>query len=154
MEITEGRSLTMKWKKLGFSTAAIIALLCMVTLASGKGGDYLIPVTISKADKTEIQGYIVLHADELLRLGSRASLKRWENPSKLLEFELMKFMESGSEVYISYRFRKEPLVTVNFFSPKGIQFTTSRSNPDVLPQYIHPRQVRWIKRTGSPKEIR
>jgi hypothetical protein len=154
MEITGGRRLTMKWKKLGFSAVATIALLCMVTLASGKSADYLVPVTINKADKTEIHGYIVLHADEILRLGSGASLKRWEDPSKLLEFELMKFIESGSEVLISYRFKKEPLVTVNFFSPKGIRFTTSMSNPDVVPQYVHPGKIRWIKRTGRPMRIK
>jgi hypothetical protein len=154
MEAMEKRSQKMKWKKFGFATVAIIALICMVTLAFGKSADYLIPVTVSKADKTEIQGYIVLHAGEILRLGLGASLKKWEDPSKLLEFELMKFMEGGSEVFLSYRFKKEPLVTTNFFSPKGIHFTTSTLNPDVLPQYIHPGKIRWIKRTGRPKEIR
>lgn len=146
----------MKWKKLGFSAVAIIALLCMVTLASGKSGDYLIPVTvtINKADKTEVQGYIVLHAEELLRMGSGTSSRKWQNPRKLVEFELMKFMEGGSEVYISYRFEKEPLVTVNFFSPKGIHFTTSSSNPHVLPRYLHPGRIRSIKRTGRPEKMK
>lgn len=144
----------MKWKKLGFSAVAIIALLCMVTLASGKSGDYLIPVTINKADKTEIQGYIVLHAEELLRMGSGISSRKWQNPRKLVEFELMKFMEGGSEVYISYRFEKEPLVTVNFFSSKGIHFTTSSSNPHMLPRYLHPGRIRSIKRTGRPEKMK
>jgi hypothetical protein len=153
MKEPKKRSLMMKWKKLAFAPAAIIALLCLVTLAFGKSGDYLVPVTIHKADKSEIKGYIVLHADEILRLGSEASLKRGEDLSKLLEFELMKFMESGTEVFISYRFKKEPLVTLNFFSPKGIQFTTGTSNPDILPQYVHPGKIRWIKRTGRVQRI-
>ena len=154
MEITERRSLTMKWKKLAFATVTIIALLCIAPLAFGKSGDYLIPVTMKKADKTEIQGYIVLHADEILRMGSGISSRKWQDPRRLVEFEFMKFMEGGSEVYVSYRFEKEPLVTVNFFSPKGMHFTTSSSNPHVLPQYFHPGKIRWIKRTGRPMSIR
>ena len=52
----------------------------------------MVPVTIKKVDKTEIKGYIVLHNKEILRLGAEASLKKWEDPSKLLNFESMKFM--------------------------------------------------------------
>jgi len=144
----------MKSKKLGFAIIAIIIMFCAVSLAFGGSGDYLVPVKIEKKDQTEIKGYIVFHEDEILRLGSGASLKRWEDPSKLLEFELIKFIESGSEVCISYRYEKEPLVTTNFFSRKGIQFTTDRLNPDVLPQFLGPGKIRWIERTGIPREIR
>ena len=144
----------MKSKKLGFATAAIITLICMVTVAFGKSGDYLIPVTIKKADKAEMKGYLVLHGEEILRMGSGISSNKRQDPRKLVEFELMKFMEGGSEVYISYRFEKEPLLTVNFFSPKGIHFTTSSSNPHVLPHYFHPGKIRWIKRTGRPERIK
>ena len=87
-------------------------------------------------------------------MASGASSKGRQDPSKLLEFELIKFMEGGSEVFISYQYEKEPLVTGNFFSSKGIHFTTNRSNPDVLPQYLHPGKIRWIKRTGKPQKIR
>jgi hypothetical protein len=52
------------------------------------------------------------------------------------------------------RFEKEPLVTVTFFSPKGIHFTTNSSNPSVLLQYLHPGKIRWIKRTGRPERIK
>lgn len=143
----------MKWTKLGFAAVSIFALLCIGTLAFGKSADYLVPVTIKKADKTEIRGYIVLHAEEILRMGSGTPSKKWQDPRRLVEFELMKFMEGGSEVYVSYRFEKEPLCTVNFFSSKGIHFTTSSSNPHVLPHYLHPGKIRWIKRTGRPMSI-
>ena len=143
----------MKSKKLGFATIAMIILLLVPPLALGGSEDYQVPVTIKKVDKTEIKGYIVLHNKEILRLSAEASLKRWKDPSKLLGFEVIKFMEGGSEVCIWYRHEKDPLVTGNFFSPKGIQFTTNRSNPDVLPQYLHPGKIRWIKRTGRPERI-
>jgi hypothetical protein len=153
MEITEKRSHTMKSKKLGFAIIALTILLSLPLLAYGDSGDYLVPVKIKKADRSEIEGYIVLHNKEILRLGAQASLKKWEDPSKLLEFELIKFMEGGGEVFISYQYEKEPIVTVNFFSAKGIHFTTNRLNPDVLPQYLHPGKIRWITRMGRPKEI-
>ncbi len=151
---SQKRGFTMKSKKLGFAIIAIISVLCAASLAFGRSGEYLVPVIITKADGSEIKGYIVLHNKEILRLGAEASLKKWEDPSKLLNFESMKFMEAGNEVVITYRYDKEPLVTVNFFSPKGIHFTTNASNPDVLPQYLYPGKIRWIKRTGSPREIR
>ena len=144
----------MKTKMLGFAAIAMIILLSVPPLALGGSEDYLVPVTIKKVDKTEIKGYMVLHHEEILRLGAEASLKKWEDPSKLLGFELMKFMEGGSEVCIWYRHEKDPLVTGNFFSPKGIHFTTNALNPDVLPQYLHPGKIRWIKRTGRPEKIR
>jgi len=144
----------MKSKMLGFAAIAMIILLSIPSLALGGSEDYLVPVTIKKVDKTEIKGYIVLHKEEILRLGAEASLKKWEDPSKLLDFELMKFMEGGSEVCIWYRHKKEPLVGANFFSPKGIHFTTRAWNPDVLPLYLHPGKVGWIKRTGRPERIR
>ena len=144
----------MKSKKSGFAAIAITILLSIPPLAFGESESYLVPVKIRKADRAEIKGYIVLHNEEILRLGAEASLKKWEDPSKLLEFELIKFMEGGSEVYISYRYEKEPLVTTNFFSPKGIQFTTNASNPDVLSQFLAPGEIRWIKRTGRPEKIR
>ena len=143
----------MKSKKLGFATIAMIILLLVPPLALGGSEDYQVPVTIKKVDKTEIKGYIVFHKEEIIRMASGASSRRWQEPSKLLEFEVMKFMEGGSEVYISYRFEKEPLVTVNFFSPKGIHFTTNSSNPDILPKFLHPGRIRWIKRTGRPVKI-
>ena len=143
----------MKSKKLGFAAIAIIILLSIPPLAFGKSGSYLVPVTIKKADRGEIKGYIVFHEEEIIRMASGASSRRWQDPSKLLEFELMKFMEAGSEVYISYRFEKEPIVTVNFFSPKGIHFTTNALNPNILPKFLHPGKIRWINRTGRPVKI-
>jgi hypothetical protein len=154
MQRMEKRSPKMKSKMLGFAAIAMIVLLSVPSLTLGGSEDYLVPVTIKKVDKTEIKGYIILHHEEILRLGAEASLKKWEDPSKLLAFESMKFMEGGSEVCIWYLHGKEPLVGANFFSAKGIHFTVRASNLDLLPHYLHPGNVRWIKRTGRPEKIR
>lgn len=143
----------MKSKKSGFAAIAITILLSIPPLAFGESESYLVPVKIRKADRAEIKGYIVFHEEEILRMGSDASSRKLQDPSKLLEFELIKFMEGGSELYISYRYQKEPLVTGNFFLRKGIQFTTDRLNPDVLSQFLAPGEIRWIERTGRPRKI-
>jgi hypothetical protein len=143
----------MKSKKPGFAMIIIITVLCITPLAFGGPGDYLVPVTVKKADRSEIKGYIIFHEEEIIRMASEASSKGRQDPSKLLAFEVMKFREAGSEVVITYRHEKESLVTVNFFSPRGIQFTTNRLNPDVLPHYLRPGKIRWITRTGRPVKI-
>jgi hypothetical protein len=169
MEKVTKRSLTMKWKNLGFATMAMITALCIASLACGGSGDYLVPVTIKKVDKSEIKGYIVLHADEILRLSSWTSpgprresgrMVLWGSRkgegdfSKLSAFERITFTEGGCEVFVSYGEGSHPIGANNFFSPKGIHFTTDASNPDVLPDFLHPGKIRWIKRTGRPREIR
>jgi hypothetical protein len=160
----------MKSKKLGFAIMTIMILLSVSSLAFGKSESYLVPVKIKKADRSLIEGYIVFSPQEIQRLGSWVSgsaLKRvgrrerpWTSQEvrrkapKLLQFELIRFLEGGSELYVTYRREKEPIDGNNFFSPKGIQFTTDRLNPDLLPQFLAPGKIRWIERTGSPREIR
>jgi len=158
----------MRSKKLGFAVIGIIILLSVSPLAFGKSESYLVPVTVKKADRSEIKGYIVFHEDEIKRMGlwvspgrkkesrrrflwaSQSGRKDHSNP---LEFHQIRFREGGNEVFISYRRGKEPIDGNNFFSPMGIQFTTSSSNPHVLPQYLHPGKIRWIERTGRPAKI-
>lgn len=160
----------MKSKKFGFAIIAIISVLCAASLTFGRSGEYLVPVIITKADGNTIRGYIVFHEDEINRMGSwvvspgrkKESRDRvlWdaqrgnEDHSKLLGFHQIRFREGGNEVFITYGRGKEPIDGNNFFSPKGVQFTTDRLNPDVLPQFFVPGKIRWIERTGSPKEIR
>jgi hypothetical protein len=160
----------MKSKKLGFAIIAIISVLCAASLAFGRSGEYLVPVIITKADGNPIRGYIIFHEDEINRMGfwvvspgrqkeSRGRIL-WDSQrgkkdhSKLLEFHQIRFREGGNEVFITYRRGIEPIDGNNFFSPKGIRFTTDRLNPDVLPQFLGPGKIRWIERTGIPREIR
>ena len=168
METIEKRSFVMRSKKFGFAIIAIIILMAVPLVASGKSEGYLVPVTIKKADRSEIKGYIIFHEDEIKRMGLWVSPGRkkesrhrvlWNSQmgrkdhSNLLEFHQIRFREGGTEVFISYQRGKEPIDGNNFFSPKGIHFTTSSSNPHVLPQYLHPGNIRWIERTGRPAKI-
>lgn len=158
----------MKSKKLGFAIMTIIILLSVSSLTFGKSEGYLVPVKIRMADRSLIEGYIVFHDDEINRMGlwvpgrkkERSHRVLWDSRrerkdhSALLAFHQIRFREGGNEVFITYRPGREPIDGNNFFSPKGIQFTTDRSNPDVLPQFFAPGKIRWIERTGSPREIR
>jgi hypothetical protein len=160
----------MKSKKLGFAVLAIIILFSISSLAFGGKENYLVPVKISKTDRTLITGYIVLSPGEIQRLGSWVSgstLKRvgrrerpWSsqevrrNAPRLLDFKWIRFREGGFELDITYRNGKKPVFALNFFSQKGIRFTTDASHADVLPQLLAPGEVIWIKRTGKPKRIR
>ena len=160
----------MKSKKLGFAVIAIIILFSISSLAFGGKENYLVPVKISKTDRTLMEGYIIVSPSEIQRLGSwvsRRELKRvgrrerpWSsqqvrrNAPKLLEFRRIMFMEGGYELSISYGHRKKPVDAHNFFSRKGIRFTTDTSHHDVLPHTLSPGQVIWIKRTGKPQKIR
>lgn len=176
METIEKRSFAMRSKELGFIAIAIIILLSVSSLAFGKSGSYLVPVKIRKTDRSLIEGYIILSPKEIQCLGSwvsRSTFKRagrrerswttqqvWtsqqvrENAPRLLGFDRIRFSEGGYELFIAYGNGKKPVDANNFFSPKGIHFTTSSSNPHVLPQYVHPEKVRWIKRTGRPMRIK
>jgi len=169
-ETTEKRSFTMKSKKLGFIAIAIIILFSVSSLAFGKSESYLVPVKIRKTDRTLIEGYIVFSPGEIQRLGSWVSgsaLKRvgrrersWSsqevrrNAPGLLNFQRIMFSEGGYELLISYRAGKKPVDANNFFSRKGIRFTTDASHADVLPLILAPGQVIWIERTGKPQKIR
>lgn len=158
----------MKSKKLGFAIIAIIIVFCAVHLAFGGSGDYLVPVKIEKMDQTEIEGYIIFNEDEINRMGlwvpgrkkERNHRGLWDSRrarkdhSTLLAFHQIRFREGGNEVFITYQRGIGPIDGNNFFSPKGIRFTTDRLNPDVLPQFLAPGKIRWIERTGSPREIR
>jgi hypothetical protein len=160
----------MKSKKLGFAVLAIIILFSISSLAFGGKGNYLVPVKISKTDQTLMVGYIVLFPEEIQRLGSWVSgstLKRkggrerpWSsqkvrrNAPRLLDFKSIRFMEGGFELDITYGNGKKPVFALNFFSEKGIRFTTDASHHDVLPQLLAPGDVIWIERTGKPKRIR
>ena len=160
----------MKSKTLGFIAITIIIMLSISSLALGKSGSYLVPVKISKTDRTLIEGYIVLSAQEIQRLSSWVSgsaLKRkgrrerpWtsqevrRNAPRLLDFKRIMFNEGGYELYITYGNGKKPVFALNFFSRKRIRFTTNASYADVLPRTLAPGEVIWIKRTGKPKKIR
>ena len=159
----------MKSKKLGCAIIGIIILLSVPALAFGGSGDYLVPVTIKKTDRAEIKGYLVLHGDEILRMGSGTSSRRGEerhrmvlwgsqrggkDPSGLLEFQSIRFTEGGHEVFISYGHGKHTVATNNFFSSKGIQFTPGASNLDILPKFLDPGKILWIERTGRPQKIK
>ena len=56
METTEKRSFVMRSKKPGLAIIAMTILLSLPLLAFGGSGDYLVPVTIKKADRAEIKG--------------------------------------------------------------------------------------------------
>ena len=160
----------MKSKKLGLIAIAIIILLSISSLAFARSESYLVPVKISKTDRTLITGYIVLSPGEIQRLGSwvsGSSLKSvgrrerpWSsqevrrNAPRLLGFQRIRFTEGGYEVIITYGNGKKPVFALNFFSQKRIRFTTDASHHDVLPQLLAPGEVIWIKRTGKPKRIR
>ena len=160
----------MRSKKLGFAVIAIIILFSISSLAFGGKENYLVPVKISKTDRTLMEGYIIVSPSEIQRLGSWVSgsaLKRvgrrgkpWSsqqvrrNAPKLLGFERIMFTEGGYELYITYGQGKKPVDALNFFSRKGIRFTTDTSHHDVLPQLLAPGEVIWIKRTGKPQKIR
>jgi hypothetical protein len=160
----------MKSKTLGFAIMAIIIMLSISSLALGKSGSYLVPVKISKTDRTLIKGYIVLSAQEIQRLGSwvsGSSLKRkgsrerpWSsqevrrNTPRLLGFDRIRFIEGGYELYITYGNGKKPVFALNFFSRHRIRFTTNASYADVLPRTLAPGEVIWIKRTGKAQKIR
>jgi len=160
----------MKSKKLGFAIMTIIILLSVSSLAFGKSEGYLVPVKIRMADRSLIQGHIILSPGEIQRLGSwvaGSTLKRkgrrerpWSsqevrrNAPTLLGFDRIGFTEGGCELLITYRKEKKPVDALNFFSQKSIRFTTDASHHDVLPQLLAPADVIWIKRTGKPQEIR
>lgn len=160
----------MKSKTLGFAAIAIIILLSVSSLAFGKSESYLVPVKIGKADRTLIEGYIVLSPGEIQRLGSWVSgsaLKRkgrrerpWSsqevrrNAPGLLDFDRIRFSEGGYELHITHGHGKKPVDANNFFSREGIRFTTDASHADVLPRILAPGQVIWIERTGKAQKIR
>jgi hypothetical protein len=144
----------MKSKKFGFATIAIIILLTIPFLAFGGSEDYLVPVKIRKADQTLMEGYIVLHEEEILRVCRGDSFREQISPSKLFEFHRITFQEGGYAVFITYQHGEKPIAAENFFSPKRIQFTTDASNPDVLPQFLSRWKILWIERAGRPKKMR
>jgi hypothetical protein len=172
MKTTEKRSFTMKSKTLGFAIMTIIILFSISSLALGKSGSYLVPVKISKTDRTLIEGYIVFSPAEIQRLGSWVSvsgneLKRvgrrerpWSsqqvrrNAPGLLNFKRIMFSEGGYEFLITYPHGKKPVYANNFFSRNRIRFTTDASHADVLPRILAPGQVTWIKRTGKAERIK
>jgi len=168
----------MKSKKLGFLflAIAIIMVLSVPVLAIGGSKGYLVPVTIGKADRTRMDGYIVFAEKEIhrmaywgsagLREGSGTSATRknqrvvWapqegrKSPPNLLMFESIRFMEGGHELFITYGKGKKALDANNFFSGKKIRFTKDSSHADILPQLLAPGEVLWIKRTGEPMSIK
>ncbi len=144
----------MKSKKFGLATIAIIILLAIPFLAFGEPEHYLVPVKIRKVDQIVIEGYIVLHEEEILRIGRQVSSREQIGASKLLEFHRITFQEGGYAVFITYEHGEKPIAAESFFSRKGIQFTTNASNPDVLPQFLSQWEILWIERTGRPRKIR
>jgi hypothetical protein len=160
----------MKSKKLGFIAIAITILLSVPPLALGGSKSYLVPVKIGKTDRTLIKGYIVLSPKEIQRLGSWVSgsasrrvdrrMRLWpsqevrKNAPRLLGFERIRFVEGGYDLDISYGRGKKSVYALNFFSKNRIKFTTDATHPDILPQLLAPGEVIWIKRTGTPREIR
>jgi hypothetical protein len=160
----------MKSKKFMFVAIAITILLSVPVLAIGGSKGYLVPVTVKKADRSEIKGYIVLSPKEIQRLGSWVSgsasrrvdrrMRLWpaqelrKNAPRLLSFDRIMFTEGGYELRISYGRGKKPVDVNNFFTENGIRFTTDASHPDILPGVLASGEVLWIRRTGDPREIR
>lgn len=166
----------MKSKKLCTAAIAVILLLSIPPLVFGGSEGCLVPVTIGKADKTRMEGYVLFSEKEMyrmaswgsagLRRGSRTSASRkhqrviWESkkgrkgPPTLLMFTGMKFTEGGHEIFITYGHGKKTIGANNFFSGKRIRFTTRPSHADILPQLLAPGEIMWIKRTGKPEVIR
>jgi hypothetical protein len=113
METTEKRSSKMKSKMLGFAAIAVIVLLSVPSLTLGGSEDYLVPVTIRKANRTLMKGYIVLSEEEIQRMGSWVSgsfgrrgrpwtlQKVQKNAPRLLEFERITFREGSKATSFS-----------------------------------------------------
>jgi hypothetical protein len=163
----------MRLKKITFAAIATIITLSVSTVAFSVPDRYLVPVEMKKADRTLIEGYIVLDGEEVYRMGAWISGRGLKKPRRrgewlsqgkrsrnqssippMLDFESIGFREGGHEVAITYGRGKEPVNASNFLSGNRIRFTTNPRNPTVLPEVFPAGQVLWIKRTGKARKIR